>query len=116
MQPERMRVWQAAEELMAEVDRLVPRARGLASNAAEHLERSAESVLFNIGEGVGAYKPNTKIAAYEVAKKEANEVRAILRRLVIKGVLTQDDIQRAYNLAGAIVGMLTSAIMRLANR
>jgi four helix bundle protein len=108
-----MRVWLAAEALMAEIDNLVPRARRQAPNAAEHLERSGESVLFNIGEGVGAYRPKAKIASYEVAKKEANEVRAILRRLVIKRVLTQHDIQQAYNLAGAIVGMLTNAIIGL---
>jgi four helix bundle protein len=112
MRPERMRMWQAAEQLMAEVDRLVPRVKPHAANAADHLERSAESVLFNIGEGAGAYKPKAKINAYEIAKKEANEVRAILRRLVIKRVLTKRDIRKAYDLAGAIIGMLTGAIVK----
>src|SRR5687768_3153002 len=109
MGPESMRVWQAAEELCREVDAMMPLVRPYAPNAADHLERSAESTLFNIAEGVGAYKPKVKINAYEVAKKEANEVRAILRRLVIKKVLTEQQIRRAYNLAGAIIGMLTNA-------
>ncbi len=107
---------QAAEILMAEVDALVARVKSRAANSVDHLERSAESVLFNIGEGVGAHKPRIKIAAYEVARKEANEVRTILRRLVIGKRLTQRDIQRAYNLSGAIVGMLTRAIITLENR
>jgi four helix bundle protein len=106
-------MWQAAELLMAEIDRLVARAKWRAPNPANHLERSGESVLFNIGEGVGAYPPKVKIAAYEIAKKEANEVRAVLRRLAIKKVVTEADIQRAYDLAGTLVGMLTAAIISL---
>src|SRR5690606_14965662 len=66
MRPERMRMQQAAEILMAEVDALVARVRTRAANAADHLERAAESVLFNIGEGVAAHKPKGKIAAYEI--------------------------------------------------
>ena len=116
MRPESLRVWQAAEEVCREVDALIPFVRPCAQNAADHLERSAESTLFNIGEGVGAYRPKVKIAAYEVAKKEANEVRAILRRLVIKKALTERQIGRAYNLAGAVVGMLTNAIISLEKR
>ena len=108
-------MWLAAEELMGEIDRLLPRV-GAAPNAADHLGRCAESVLFNIGEGVGAYKPRVKIACYEVGKKEANELRAILRRLVIGRYLRQQDIQRAYTLAGAVIGMLTSAIITISNR
>mgnify|MGYP001057051774 CR=1 FL=1 len=107
---------QAAEILMAEVDALVARVRRGAANSADHLERSAEAVLFNIGEGVAAHRPKVKITAYEIAKKEANEVRAILRRLVIGGWLNQKDIQRAHNLSGAIVGMLTRAIIKLSDR
>jgi hypothetical protein len=43
-------------------------------------------------------------------------VRAILRRLIIKKLLTDREIERAYGLAGAIVGMLTKAIIRLGSR
>jgi four helix bundle protein len=113
MRPERIRMWQAAELLMAEIDVLATRARRQAANSVDHLERSGESLLFNIAEGVGAYRPKVKIAAYEVAKKEANEVRAVLRRLVIKKALTHADIRRPYNLASSLVGMLTAAIITL---
>ena len=116
MQPERFRMWLAAEEYVGAVDLLLPRAHELNRNAADHLKRSAESVLFNIGEGIGAYQRGLKINAYEVAKKEANETRAILRRLVMQGVFTWHEIDRAYNLAGAIIGMLTAAIIALDKR
>lgn len=106
-------MWEAAELLMAEIDRLAPLVVPHNPSAADHLLRSGESVLFNIGEGVAAYRPKVKIAVYEIAKREANEIRAILRRLVIQKVLTNDDTARAYNLAGAEVGMLTNAIKTL---
>jgi four helix bundle protein len=109
-------MWMAAERLVGEVDRWMPRVRRHAANSASHLERSAEAVLYNIAEGVGAYPPKVKIAAYEVAKKEASEVRGILRRLVILRLLTSAQIQPAYDLAGAIVGMLTAAIKTLQQR
>ncbi len=51
-----------------------------------------------------------KISVYDIARQEANEVRVVLRRLVQKGLLAQSDIARAYNLAGACMAMLTSAI------
>jgi four helix bundle protein len=116
MRPEKMRVWGAAEALLEEIDSLLPLVRRGARHAADHLERSGESVLFNIAEGVGAFRPKVKIAAYEVAKKEASEVRAILRRLVQKRMLTTNQIARSYNLTGTIIGMLTRAIVALGPR
>jgi four helix bundle protein len=82
-----------AEVLMREVDRILPRVRRRAPNAADHLERSTESVLFNTAEGAGAFKPKVKIAAYEIAKKEASEARAVLRRLVIGGFISEGTVQ-----------------------
>jgi four helix bundle protein len=113
MRPEKMRVWGAAEQLLGELDGVLPLVWRAAPHAADHLERSAESSLFNIAEGVAAFRPKVKIAAYEIAKKEASEVRAILRRLVQKGMLRAEQITRPYNLAGAMVGMLTNAIKSL---
>ena len=106
----------AAEEYVGAVDLLLPRASIRNANAADHLKRSAESCLFNVGEGVGAFQAGVKINSYEIAKKEASEGRAILRRLVIQKVFTWAEISRAYNLAGAIVGMLTAAIIAIKNR
>ena len=116
MRLEKMRVYQAAEQLVGEVEGLLPRARERKPNAAKHLENSVESVLYNTGEGIGSFKPKVKITAYEIARKEANEVRTILRRLVIGRVFTQLEIAKAYNLAGAVIGMLTNAIKALESR
>lgn len=81
MKLERMRMYQAAVALVTEADKLLPRARQVAPRQAGHLERSADSVLFNTAEGIGSFKPRVKIGAYDIARKEANETRAVLRRL-----------------------------------
>jgi four helix bundle protein len=116
MRPEKIRMWRAAEELIVEIDVIVARVRSQAANSAYHLERSGESVLFNIAEGVGAYPPKVKIAAYEVAKKEASEVRAVLRRLVLRRLVTSREVERALNLASTIMVMLLRAIRTLRER
>ncbi|HEU5210781.1 MAG TPA: four helix bundle protein [Longimicrobiales bacterium] len=116
MQYEKMRMWQAAEQYVAEVDGIVEQVRFTASNSANHLERSAESVLFNIAEGAGAYRPRVKIGCYEIARKEANEARAVLRRLVLKRVVTDERIRRAWDLGGMLMSMLTKAILTLEER
>lgn len=101
---------------MGEIDRLVPIIEPLNPNAADHLRRSGESVLYNTAEGVVAWRPKVKLAVYEIARRESNEVRAILRRLVAPGIVTTDQTRRAYNLAGAIVGMLIAAAIKIEKR
>ena len=116
MKLESMRMYQAAEALNVEIERLLPRAYAQKPKAAAHLENSGNSVQFNMGEGIGSFMPNVKINAYEIARKEANEVRAVLRRLVIGRVFSQEEIQKAYDLAGSVIGMLTSAIKSVESR
>ncbi len=106
----------AAEALVGEVDRRVSRVRWKAPNAADHLRRSAESVLFNTGEGAAAFSPGTKTSCYRVAHREAGEVRAALRRLVVGNLLSHRESQRPYALAGALMRMLASAINSVESR
>ena len=110
MRLEDMRMFQASEALIREVELLLPRAWEKKPKAADHLERSLESEHTNICEGIGLFRPAGKRAAYEIARKEANEVRGTLRRLVLANVFTQQQIQKAYDLVGSIVGMLTASI------
>jgi four helix bundle protein len=98
MRFETMRMWQPAEQFVAEVERIVECVRFAAPDPADHLERDAESVLFNIAEGAGAYRPRVKVGCYEIARKETNEARAVLRRLVLKQAVPDDRIRRACDL------------------
>ena len=116
MRTERMRMMQAAELLIEETDRVRRLIRGVARRQADHLERSADSVLFNMSEGVASFRPRVKINAYEIARKEANEVRSILRRLVLRRAIAEPDVVLASELAGACIAMLTAAIIAVENR
>jgi four helix bundle protein len=116
MAAEKMRMVVAAEDFVAEVDLLLPGIRSAMAHAGDNLQRSAESALFNTAEGAGACRPRVKIAAYEVAQKEAHEARAILRLAVRRRVVTREQSTRALNLAGALIGMLTSACKTLRSR
>jgi four helix bundle protein len=111
-----MRMQQVAEELAAENDKLLPRARALAPLQADHLERSCDSLLFNMAEGIACFKPKMKISAYDISRKEGNEYRAVLRRLNVKGVYAWDEIKRAHELAGVCIAMLTNATISVEKR
>jgi four helix bundle protein len=113
---ERMRMYQAAVALAKEVETLLARARAQAPKAADHLERSVNSVLFNMAEGIGAFKPKVKIASYDISRKESSEVRAVLQSLVIKNVLAGPEIRKADRLAIVCIAMLTNAILKLEER
>ena len=85
-------------------------------SCADHLKRCVESALFNAGEGHGAWQPRVKINSYDISKKETAEARIILRRLAIQRVFTWEEIERAYNLGGVFIGMLTSASKTVSKR
>lgn len=59
----------AAEQLCVEIEALLKIIGRRATRQADHLERSSDSVLFNIAEGAGAFRPGLKINAYEIARK-----------------------------------------------
>ena len=112
---EKLVVERKAEELIAEVARLLKRVRP-PCNASIHLEKSADSVYFNIGQGTALYKPKLKASKYDIARAEANEVRRGLNALVLKGKLRNEDIAVADNLATEIIAMLTTMIKNLEGR
>jgi len=109
-------VEEKAEQLVAAIARLRRTLRNPASNSSLHLEKSGDSVLFNLGEGIVSYKPKVKISKYEIARAEAKEVQSALKALVLKGELTAEDIIHANDLADSVIAMLTNMIKNLENR
>jgi len=115
MAREKLVVELKAEELIAEAARRLKLIRE-PCNASIHLEKSADSTYFNIGEGTVLFKPKLKASKYDIARAEANEVKRALRALVLKGKLTQADVGVADDLADCIIGMLTNMIKHLEDR
>jgi len=112
---DKLRVEEKAEELVAEITLLLRSVR-YSSNATIHLEKSVDSVHFNIGEGVALFQARKKAAKYDIARGEAKEVQKALRALVLKQKLQEKDIAKAYDLADAVIAMLTNLIKGLEAR
>jgi four helix bundle protein len=105
---EQLRVYQAAQRLDNEARRLMSKVgRGHASDL-DQLGRSAGSVRYNIAEACGAEGSGKKRNHLAIARGEADESRAVLRRLVDKGQLTTIEIRVACGLTSVIARMLTS--------
>jgi four helix bundle protein len=115
MRPEKLRVEIKTEELITEVARLL-RKVPYHCNACRHLEKSADAVYLNLGEGVSSFRPRKKASKYDIAREEAGEVQRALSAIVLKGKLTNDDVAGADDAASHIIAMLTNMIKNLEDR
>jgi four helix bundle protein len=113
MRLENLRMYRVVELLAAEIDRLLPQIRRCAPHLADHVLRSTEAALFNIAEGAGSFKAGIKTSSYDIARKELNEIRAVLRRILARRCLRAADVTRADEYAGIGIAMLTNAIRSL---
>ncbi|MGQ0561826.1 MAG: four helix bundle protein [Gemmatimonadota bacterium] len=63
-----------------------------------------------MAEAHGSEQPGKKMYHLEVARGSADEIRAVLRRLVRRGALTDKQIQRPSALTRVVAKMLTAWI------
>ncbi len=110
---ERLRVYQAAERLDAEVQALIARLAPGFSRDVNQLRRAAGSVLYNIAEAYGSEQPGRKRNHLEIARGSVDETRAIVRRLAASGAFPLRATFPATGLAVTIAKMLTSWIRTL---
>jgi four helix bundle protein len=101
-----------AEELIAEIARVLRKIR-YPCHASRHLENSGNSLYFNLGEGVAAFKPKVKASKYDITRGEANEVMKTARALVLQRRLREEDVVRINDLADYLIGAMTNMIKRL---
>jgi four helix bundle protein len=102
------RVYQAAELLREEVDRILRKVPVRFKNEAQHIDEAADSILNNIAEGSAFRYPKKRIYFWQVAKGSANEVSGGLQSLVNRGALRQIEVWRAISLAISIAKMLNN--------
>lgn len=107
-----MRVYQLAEELSEEVDKILAVLPYKARKLADHLERSSESVGLNLMEGLTAFKPKVKASCFDITRRESGEVRKVLRRVVRRKFIAPMQTQRADGLASAMIGAMTRMIQQ----
>ena len=104
-----------AEELIVEIARVLRKIR-YPCHASKHLEKSGNSLYFNLGEGVVAFSPKVKAAKYDLTPGEANEVLKAARALVRRGRPTEHDVAKIDDLADYLIGAVTNMIKGLEGR
>ncbi|HUP89638.1 MAG TPA: four helix bundle protein [Longimicrobiales bacterium] len=105
-----MRVYQLAEELSEEIDKILAMLPYAARKLANHLEKSNESLGLNLMEGLTVFKPKVKASCFDITRKETGEVRKVLRRIVRRKFIAQQLTHRADGLANAMIGAMTNMI------
>ncbi|HEY0672686.1 MAG TPA: four helix bundle protein [Longimicrobiales bacterium] len=111
-----MRVYQVAREFALEVDRILAVLPPRLARIANHLERSTESVGFNLNEGLTAFKPRVKASAFDITRRETGEARKAMQRAVDKKGIRPSGIAKADQLGNALIGMLTVMIKQQEKR
>jgi four helix bundle protein len=108
-----LRVYQAAELLDGEVLSLLANIGRGHSSDLNQLRRASGSVTNNIAEAHGSEQIGRKASFLEIARGSCDETRAVLRRLVRGGALSDQQVQRASRLSMAVSKMLTAWIVTL---
>jgi four helix bundle protein len=113
---EHLKVYQAAEKLGKIAQQLIRLIPSGYSKDIDHLQRALASINYNIAEAYGCEKPGRKAERLETARGSADEVRAVLQRMVALGALPRPSIFQASNVSRTIAKMLTSWIDKLEQR
>ena len=105
---EKLRVYQAAEQLDDLIIALVATIPPGHAREVDQLKRASSSVPQNIAEAHGCDQPGRKTNHLEIARGSVDETRSVLRRLVARHALTARAIERPSILARTVAKMLTS--------
>jgi four helix bundle protein len=111
---ENLKVYGAAAQLRAEVDRLVqdmePGARRQGKNMLKHLDEALDSISNNVAEGNDSNYPLKKIAFFDIAAGSCSEVRNAIRSLIKRGLMDSASAAKAISLTYLIAKMIRALI------
>ena len=110
---EELRVYQAAQELRKEVDKLRVVVLPRFSNLFEHIDDAVDSVANNIAEGSASKYPAKRANYYDIAAGSAREVRSGIRSIHRRGGFGNANVFRPIVLTLAIGKMLRVMTDRL---
>lgn len=110
---EKLRVYQAAQELRKEVDKLGNVLNIRFAALFGHADDAADSIMNNIAEGSGSIYPRKRISFYDIAIGSAREVSGSLRSLDQRGAFGGASVFRSIVLSLSIIKMLTAMINKL---
>ena len=94
------------------LEEMQQQASGKTREVRDHLDRSSLSTLFNIAEGNGKRRRQTRAKFFDDARGSASESAACLDALVAKGVCGADRIREGKQMLQRVFSMLTKLIDR----
>jgi four helix bundle protein len=104
---QKLDVYQRAIEFLSFALEIIARLPKGHAAISEQLRRAALSVPLNIAEGAGRISRADGVRHYGISRGSAMECAAIMDALRALSVVTEDEWQRAIELLGRIVAMLT---------
>jgi four helix bundle protein len=110
---EDLRVYQAAQELRREIDKLRKMVTPAGMPLFKHVDEAADSILNNLAEGSSSTYPGKRRHFYDIAAGSAREVRSGLRTLDRRNALRGTKIFRPIVLSLAIDKMIMNLIAAL---
>ena len=78
----KLKVYDRSRQIAREVHGLLERASRRRPDLIDQLNRAVASVVLNIAEGAGEYRPREKARFYRMARRSANEASGVLDLLV----------------------------------
>lgn len=110
MKPEQMRVYQLCEEFQEAVDELLEQLPPEARKIVNHLDRAKESAGLSLSEGLSAFNPRVKASYFDITRRETNECKKAMRRLVRRKFAPLSATFRSSNLGDALIGAMVNMI------
>src|SRR5690606_31484632 len=113
---QRLRVFEAAADAAAEVNKLARRIPLAHRGLRDQVSRSSTSVALNIAEGADEFRVGEKVRFYRMARRSAAETAGALTLLVRFGVLTPSETNRAIKMLNQVAAMLTTMMTSVDRR
>ena len=104
----KLRVYQAAKEVVAEVNRLALRIPRDHMDLVWQMRRAARSIALNIAEGAGEFTPMEKARIYRIARRSAWETAAAFDMAVDDGFYSVKELEIVFDRLDTVIGMLVN--------
>ena len=115
-QHRKLRVYDRSLDLIVEVLRVLQRAQPGWSELHDQLKRACTSIILNIAEGAGEWRPAEKARFYRIAIRSASEADAALEIFVRVGALSPNDITTGQQMLEEVAAMLVTMCKTVESR
>ena len=113
---QKLDVYRIAREVARDAHELLRRAPRTRPDLIDQLNRATSSIVLNIAEGAGEYRPREKARFYRMARRSADEASSIIDLLIDVRVLDADRTVPVQQRIEAVVARLVRLIQNQEKR